>query len=121
MNYHSKGKKYSASQTYTDLDGNTKSFTVINHDPKAIQTLYNPTEDEKNQIQEDLRLYKKEAQDAILKEHPSLCPLPMQPTFTIRNGESIIWNSKAVKDEGLSLDTLRDLHTLVFKRKELYT
>lgn len=35
MNYHSKSRKnWGVDQHYKDLDGNTKSFTVINHDPK---------------------------------------------------------------------------------------
>jgi hypothetical protein len=70
---------------------------------------------------EELKKYRKELQDDILKEHPSLCPLPLQPTFINRSGENMTWNIKAIKDDGLSLDTLRDLSNLVQRRKELYT
>lgn len=72
-------------------------------------------------FQQELVEYRKELQDSILKEHPSLCPLPLQSSYTIRKGEQMLWNKKSLFDEGLSIDNLRDLHTLVLRRKELYT
>lgn len=124
MHYHSKNKSnWSVDQHYKDLDGNTKSFSVINHDPKPTTTMYNPTEEEKVDVKKQLAAYRKELQEEILAEHASLCPTPMQPTFVLR-GESVEnfqWNKKRVTDEGLSTDALRDLHTLVLRRKELYT
>lgn len=124
MHYHSKNKaNWGIDQNYKDLDGNTKSFTVINHDPKPTMNMYNPTQEEKKEVQLSLSEYKKSLQDYILGEHASLCPTPLQPTFIIR-GENINefkWNVKAVTDEGVSLDTLRDLSNLVQRRKELYT
>jgi hypothetical protein len=36
MHYHSKNKaNWGIDQNYKDLDGNTKSFSIINHDPKS--------------------------------------------------------------------------------------
>ena len=123
MHYHQKNKKYSVDQNYKDLDGNTKSFTVINHDPKATMATYNPTEEEKQQVKDELSRFRKELQDYVLSQHASLCPPPMQTTFIFRGEftDSFRWNEAAVRDEGLSLDALRNLAVLVEKRKELYT
>lgn len=123
MHYQQKGRKYSAPTTYTDLDGNSRSFNVISHDPKGTTNLFSPTETEMEDIQKQLREYRKELQDRILAEHASLCPTPLQVTFIVRgeNLDSFTWKEQAVRDEGLSMDSLRDLATLVERRKELYS
>ena len=74
-------------------------------------------------LQSDLQKYRSELQSFILKEHASLCPPHMRQIFVSSNelGESLDWKINAVKDKGLSLDTLRDLKILVERRKELYT
>jgi hypothetical protein len=35
MHYHIKGKNYEAPSRYTDLEGNSRSFTYVNHDGKT--------------------------------------------------------------------------------------
>jgi len=126
MNYLRSKNNYSAPETYTDLDGNTKSFTIINHDSKAktITSLAgSKSQNDMEDIHNELKKYRKDLQFSILKEHASLCPPHMRQTFVTTNelGEGLCWKVNAIEDNGVSLDTLRDLHNLVHRRKELFT
>lgn len=119
MNYHKKGK-FEAAQHYRDLDGNSKSFTYVNHDSKGTTTLYNTTEEEKEEIFKQLQADRKRLEDNILKEDGTLCPFPLQGIYTVVVGERRVWKEETIRDKGVSFDTILTIWNLVEKRKEFY-
>lgn len=63
--------------------------------------------------------YRSQLIQKILKHSPSICPEPFQD-FTVR-GEGktkIEWNSDMLIDNGVPLDRLRDLQTLLDNQAE---
>lgn len=102
---------------YTDIDGNRKQFTIIDHDKKTkisagISEKVNST---------FFADYRKELIERILHVSASLCPMEYQD-FTNNRGENvtvITWNEKMLRDSGLGVDRLRGLATLL-ENKAIY-
>lgn len=107
---------------YIDNDGNRRQFTYIDHDPKTKISGSVTTDKEKETIKDSLSLYRKELVQRILDVPASLCPIEFSE-FTLR-GESqsvIQWNEKMLSDDGMTINRLRDLCTIVERRFESHT
>jgi len=98
---------------YTDIDGNTKQFTVIDHDKK---TKILKSENEKIPVT-FFSLYRDELIDRVLALPASLCPFEFVD-FTIRGADkaNIEWNKTMIKDNGLEIRVLRDLCCIIENR-----
>lgn len=101
---------------YTDIDGMTKQFTVIDHDKK---TTISKNIQEKEDFTSFFSEYRKQLIDRILNVPASLCPEPFFD-YTIRGEgvKTITWNNHMLKDEGSSIKTLRDLCIILENRAE---
>lgn len=106
--------------TYTDMNGMTKQFTYIDHDKKTKISTNKMTDKEKKKVSTDLSAYRVSLQDRILCIPASVCPWEFHD-FTIRNEKTpeILWNEVMVRDEGISIDRLRELCTLTERRFDL--
>lgn len=96
---------------YTDIDGASRQFTYIDHDPKikmAIKITKEEVEEAKKQIKEYRISVIKRIQDLS----PSLCPWEFQD-YLVRDGEKISWNTNMLEDEGVPIKTLTDMCTLI--------
>lgn len=102
---------------YIDNDGNRKQFTYIDHDPKTSISGLVSTDKDKEAIKSSLSSYKVDIIQRILDIPASLCPIEFYE-FTIRgeNQSVVKWNDVMLRDEGLTLNRLRDLCTLLENR-----
>lgn len=104
---------------YTDLDGQSKQFTYIDHDKKTKIGTGKLTEEEIKTIQEEIKNSRNLLITTILSYPPSLCPFEFVD-FTVRGDKEIIrWNETMVRDAGLDLMKLMTLKTLLENRAEL--
>lgn len=107
---------------YTDIEGNRRQFTVIDHDPKTKISGSVTTDKEKQIIKEGLSDYRKELIERILAIPASLCPLEFSEFKLVGDSQSVIlWNEKMVRDEGMTVNRLRDLCTILERRFESHT
>lgn len=104
---------------YTDDSGMSKQFTYVDHDPKIKISGSVTTDKEKETIKSSLLLYKKELVQRILDVSASFCPIEFSE-FTLRTTSKIEWNKKMLSDNGMSIDRLRDICTIVERRSEAY-
>ena len=97
---------------YTDLDGNRKQFTYIDHDKKPKISLNLPTTGKYSE--EDYRKY---LQDRILAVSASYCPVEFSD-FIKRGADQVAlgWNEAMLQDKGISTNMLRDLVTILENR-----
>jgi|SRR6187402_100621 len=104
---------------YVDNDGQRKQFTYIDHDPKTKISGLVSTDKDKEAIKDSLSTYKKELVQRILDVPASLSPIEFYE-FTVRGeGQSVItWNETMLRDEGITLNRLRDLCTILERRFE---
>lgn len=95
---------------YTDIDGMSKQFTIIDHDKKT--TISSGTLDK---VDKDWSTkYRALLIKRIAEISPSICPEPFQD-YTVR-GEgkaTITWNTDMLIDKGVPLNQLRDLCVLL--------
>jgi hypothetical protein len=106
---------------YMDNDGMSKQFTYIDHDKKTKISKLNSSEQEMERIKQELKDYRVDLQERILKIPASLAP-DIYYDFTVRgaNLTEITWNEKMIKDEGLDLDRLRTLAVILENTIELH-
>jgi hypothetical protein len=99
---------------YVDNDGNRRQFTYIDHDPKTSISGLVSTDKDKEAIKSSLSSYKLDIIQRILDVPASLCPIEFYE-FTIRGENQLVvtWNETMLRDEGLTLNRLRDLCTLL--------
>lgn len=113
-----KSEHYTTSESYTDLDGQYRQFTMIDCDKKTSKSNY---------VNEDKVDYSKivaeNARNGIeeLKLMPAICYLQSGTTFgdvyTIRDKEKgVIWNEKALND----LVNHHDLRAAIYSRTYRY-
>lgn len=112
-------KHYTSAQHYTDLDGQTKSFTMIDYDVKPKLTIPISSSDITS-AKEALILYRKELIDRILELPASNTDVTFYD-FTVRgqNAQTITWNETMLRDPGISIDTLRNICNLTERRNNL--
>lgn len=92
------------------MDGNTRTFTEVDHDPKTKINV--PSEDGTNPT-EELKKYRKLIIEKILSVYAGYCPTIFMD-FTIRGEQqqSVTWDETMLRDEGTSTDRLTQLYTL---------
>lgn len=114
------GDYYNPPTNYEDLDGNLRTFTYRDFDKRPIPMGGKITEEEAKEAKEGIKNYRTELQERILSLPASLCPFDYQD-FTVRGEgkDTITWNQEMIKNEGLSLDRLRDICVIVEKRWEM--
>lgn len=100
---------------YTDESGMTRQFTYVDHDKKP--TISTNTEKVDKSWQKE---YRNSIINRILGIPASLCPEPYYD-FTVRgeNQNTITWNEKMVRDEGIEIDRLRMLCTLLENKADM--
>ena len=97
---------------YTDLNGMTKQFTVVDHDKKP--KIHFTSESEPFNMEE----YRKLLVQRITDLPASICP-DIFHDFTIRGDNPVIlWNEKMLNDNGVPISQLRDLCVLCENRAE---
>lgn len=101
--------------TYTDLDGQSKQFTYIDHDKKSKVSLHNEKIDKSF-----FKDYRSGLVERILSITAAICPEEYYD-FTVRgeNRNVITWNENMLKDEGVGLDRLRNLCVLLENKAEM--
>lgn len=107
---------------YIDNDGNRRQFTYIDHDPKTKISGSVISDKEQAVIKEGLKDYRQELVERILAVPASLCPIEFQEFRLVGESQSSIqWNEKMVRDEGMTVNRLRDLCTILERRFESNT
>ncbi len=105
---------YTSAEAYTDLDGQSRQFTFIDHDKKSKISALKQTEEEVQEIKNSLNNYRTNLVNRILEIPASLCPFEFVD-FTIRGEamDKIEWNKKMLEDEGFPLSNLMSLCTIL--------
>lgn len=95
---------------YTDMDGMSRQFTVIDHDKKTKIAAKVITEEELDNIKKSLGEYRAELIRRIVGVPAGLCPF-MFNDYTIRGEENktIEWNTDMLLDAGVPINQLRDI------------
>lgn len=102
---------------YTDLSGQTKQFTYIDHDPKP--TISRNTKENIEELTASLSAYRTNLIQRILFIPASLCPKEYQD-FVIAGDVGVLkWDEKAISDQGMSIDRLRPLCVQLENRAEV--
>ncbi len=106
---------------YTDMDGNTKQFTYIDHDVKTTIGVTAPMKKkEVDQLKAEINNYRKELQAEILNYPASLCNYIYEDFTTRGEGNPTIeWNKNMIMDEGTDTEKLRVICQLIRNRIEL--
>lgn len=107
-----KSQHYTSAKNYTDLDGNSKSFTFIDHDVKTKIAAKVTSPEEIEEAKSGLKDYKKQIINRILSIPPSVCP-EIFHDFTKRGEIGISWDKDMLNDEGVPLERLRDILTML--------
>lgn len=104
---------------YIDNDGMRRQFTYIDHDPKTKISGSVTTDKEQKEIKSSLSEYRKELAERILALPASLCPIEFSEFKLLGDSQAVIqWNEKMVRDEGMTVNRLRDLCVVVENRFE---
>lgn len=110
-----KSQHYTSAQNYTDLEGQSKLFTMVDHDRKTKISTMNEESDKDWKTS-----YRSSLIERILVITAAICPEPFSD-FVLR-GESrntIGWNEKMLNDQGFEVSKLRELCTLLENEAEL--
>lgn len=100
---------------YTDMQGNRRQFTYIDHDPKT--KISGHTGESIDDIHKQLAKYRLDTVAEILEFPASLCPVEFVDFTQRGEGHSIItWNETMLKDGGITTNRLRDLNTVLSNR-----
>lgn len=102
---------------YTDMEGQTRQFTYIDHDKKP--TIGGMVTETKEELEEALKQDRLNSINKILAMPASLCD-EVHAHFTIRGeeNETVKWNETMLKDPGVTWVTLYNIGTIVGKRFE---
>lgn len=101
---------------YTDLEGMSKQFTYVDHDPKTKISVPAPDTDFKKELSD----YRKALIQRILDLPASAADL-VHSDFTQRGDkEKVSWNENMVTDPGISMERLNELYTITSNRLDLY-
>lgn len=113
-----KSQHYTSAENYTDLDGNSRSFTFIDHDVKPKLSV--PISEEEVAIAKvEFKSARSRVIQQIMKIPASICP-SVFIQFTTRGDIGVIgWDEKILKDEGVPFETLVSLKTLLENKIEI--
>lgn len=110
MHYHDNKTAHTSAQNYRDMDGNMRTFTVVDHDPKTKIAV--PTRD--GNPTEELAKYREILIGKIL-DTPAVYAAHPHWVYTIR-GEQVDgivkWNENMLRDKGTPLNLLNEIYTL---------
>jgi hypothetical protein len=112
MHYLDQKTAHTSAQHYRDLDGNMRNFTVVDHDPK---TKISVPSNEGVDLKKALEDYREETIQKILAAPAVYCPM-IFADYTIRGeqaGGQIIWNEPMLRNQGVPLNQLTDIYTLL--------
>jgi hypothetical protein len=118
MNIKHKDVPHTSPQNYRDLDGNMRTFTMVDHDPK---TKINVPLDDGTNPTEELKKYRSRTIEKILSISASYCPTIFMD-YTLRGenvGGIVQWNKVMLEDPGTPTDRLTQLYTLVSNTQDL--
>lgn len=104
---------------YTDMDGMSRQFTIIDHDKKTKIATKPLSEEELVEAKKQLGDYRFDLIKRITAISASLCP-SIFTDYTVRGDIDMVgWNTDMLLDAGIPLNQLRDLCLLVEKRAEI--
>lgn len=98
---------------YTDIDGMSRQFTTIDHDKKTTISMFTSSD------VEDLKKYRADIIKRITDLPASICP-SIFTDYTIKGDrDNIDWNIDMLLDEGVPMNQLRDLLTLLENKADI--
>lgn len=101
-------------ENYTDMSGNLRTFTHVDHDKKTKISSSIP---DANEAKENLDLYRTGLIDRLLALPASLCPVIFHD-YTIRGEVDVItWNEKLIRDPR-DYNTIRDIAVLIENKQK---
>lgn len=105
--------------SYTDIDGQSKQFTYVDHDIKPGGATCTVSSDEIHKAKTELKEWRAKCIEKILSIPAALCPEAFTD-FVIRGDKhpALVWNEQMIKDDGMLLDKLVTLRTLLENRAE---
>lgn len=104
---------------YTDMDGQTRQFTYIDHDIKP--TISTALKVEEGEVAEQLREYRENLIDRIL-EIPAVFAADVHQDYTRRGDRSgVEWDELMLRDGGIPLTRLMEVHTLASNKEMFHT
>ena len=107
-------KAYTSATNYTDLDGNLKSFTFIDHDKKPTITTSTPLTDiEREDLKGWCNEYRKDLISRIINIPPIYCPMHCAEYTEHGDVDKITWRVNMLENSGTPLDLLRSLCTIL--------
>lgn len=108
-----KSDHYTSAKGYTDLDGQSRQFTFIDHDKKTKISGF--TKSDSDFSPKD---YRNQVLKRITDIPASLCPQPFNSFVIVGQKDSIEWNVDMLIDAGVSIDRLSDLVRLLENKAE---
>lgn len=107
---------YKSAEGYKDDDGNTRQFTMIDHDvkPKIATGIWDMEE-----ISIQRKQYREDLVNTILKLPASLSPIEYSDFIVRGEGKtSLSWNESMIRDKGMDIIKLVFLKNILEVRKE---
>ncbi len=113
---------YTTAKNYTDIDGQSKTFDIIDYDVKtSIGTNKLLSEDDRIKLLQALKEDRKKLIARIIGIPPSMCP-PILKVYTIRGDiKQILWNEKMLSDPGMSMETLHSIYAMMSNVQDLHS
>ena len=104
---------------YTDIDGQSRQFTYIDHDKKTKISTSTPNEDP-NWYMEFLKTHRASVIKQITSLPPSICP-EIFSDYTLRGDsrDQIEWNVDMLLDAGIPMKQLEDILRLTENKLEM--
>lgn len=112
MGVDKKSDHYTSAQSYTDLDGQSRQFTFVDHDRKVMLDIKSPPP--KNWEKD----YKQELVLRITTISASICPTSFNDLTLRGDREKIEWNLDRLYDTGIP--KLRTICTILENKNESY-
>lgn len=102
---------------YTDMQGNTKQFTYIDHDPKSKLSAYIPD----GTAAEKVKQHRLESIEKILSI-PAVFAHAIHEQYTIRGADvnTVQWNETMLRDEGLDSYKLYEIGMMASKLQDFH-
>lgn len=103
-----KSDHYTSAKGYTDLDGQSRQFTFIDHDKKTKISGFTKSDEDFS-----LKDYRNQLLKRITDIPASLCPEPFNSFVLVGDKSVIEWNADMLMDAGVSIDRLSELTRLL--------
>lgn len=118
-NKHAEKKEFTGDHggKYSDMDGNVKQFTYVDHDPKPTASAY--IAEDKEKIIQKLKDYRDRLVDRIIEVDPEHSA-DVHQDYVRRGTQGIEWDELMLRDGGMTLDRLRDVYILAENKKQFF-